>query len=199
MEKSKKTYFKKSLIIVCAFACLAAIQPLQASGEDATLPDLKVVDYVDLNKYMGTWYLIAELPSFFERQCASGQTANYTLNNDGTVTVLNSCFTKNDAKYAREGRAFIVDQETNAKLQVSFVKFFGIWPFRGDYWIVELGENYEYAVVGHPDRTYGWILSRSCTIADDVLDGIFSRLEEQAYNRNDFITIDQSKNDCDTE
>jgi apolipoprotein D and lipocalin family protein len=70
----------------------------------------------------------------------------------------------------------VVDKTTNAKLEVSFFR-----PFWGDYWIIDLGEKYEYAVVGHPGRDYLWILSRSTTMDPTVYAGILKRLEEQGY------------------
>jgi apolipoprotein D and lipocalin family protein len=162
------------------------------------LPAVQVVDFVDIERFMGTWYLIAGIPSKFERQCASGQTAAYTLLEDGSVQVVNSCYRRFGASYAREGRAFVVDEATNAKLAVSFVRFFGRWPFRGSYWIVELGDDadYGYVVVGHPTRDYGWILSRTCERDDELLEGIFDRLEDQFYDVSRFVLIDQSLNGC---
>jgi len=167
-----------------------------AEETDNDLPEVQVIDNLDIERYMGTWYLIAELPSFFERQCAEGTTATYSLNNDGSVTVVNSCYRQSGIPYAREGRAFVADEQTNAKLEVSFVRFFGLWPFRGRYWVMDVGENYEYAVVGHPTREYGWILSRTCSLPDETLQNIIALLESQYYNFDDFIIIDQSKNGC---
>ena len=75
-----------------------------------------------------------------------------------------------------KGLARVVDQTTNAKLEVSFFR-----PFWGDYWIIDLGANYEYAVVGHPSRDYLWILSRAKTMDSTVYQGILGRLREQGY------------------
>ena len=70
----------------------------------------------------------------------------------------------------------MVDTTTNAKLEVTF-----FWPFWGDYWIIDLGANYEYAVVGHPGRDYLWILSRTPTMEDSVYEGILQRLQAKGY------------------
>ena len=75
-----------------------------------------------------------------------------------------------------EGRARVVDAATNAKLEVSF-----FWPFRGDYWIIDLGKDYEYAVVGHPSRDYLWILSRTPTMDGGVYARILQRLRAKGY------------------
>jgi apolipoprotein D and lipocalin family protein len=76
-----------------------------------------------------------------------------------------------------QGTARVVDRETNAKLEVSF-----FWPFYGDYWIIDLGENYEYAVVGHPGREYLWILSRTPQMDDAVYGRILERLGRLHYD-----------------
>jgi apolipoprotein D and lipocalin family protein len=78
-------------------------------------------------------------------------------------------------KVAR-GRARVVDRSSNAKLEVSFFR-----PFWGDYWIIDLGQSYEYAVVGHPGRDYLWILSRTPTMDAGVYESIARRLAAQGY------------------
>jgi len=189
---------KTVLMTILLTVCIAVFSAPFAwsEGTDNDLPEVQVVDHLNIERYMGTWYLIAELPSFFERQCAEGTTATYSLNDDGSVTVVNSCYRQNGMLYSREGRAFVADEQTNAKLEVSFVRFFGLWPFRGSYWVMDIGENYEYAVVGHPTREYGWVLSRTCSLADETFQNIIAVLESQYYNFDDFIIIDQSKNGC---
>ena len=141
------------------------------------LPELRTVGRVDLERYVGTWYEIASFPQRFQRGC-TGTTATYTLRKDGQIDVLNRCW--RDSLTGREteakGRARVVDPSTNAKLKVSFFR-----PFWGDYWIVALGPDYEYAVVGHPSRDYLWILSRRPTLDGALYEGIVNRLREQGY------------------
>ena len=122
-----------------------------------TYSPLPVVPYVDLNRYTGTWYEIARYPNSFQEGCV-GSKATYTLRDDGKISVLNECYDKAfDGRIkSAKGKAWVVDKVTNARLRVSF-----FWPFSGDYWIVDLGKNYEYAVIGHPKRKYLWILSRT--------------------------------------
>jgi apolipoprotein D and lipocalin family protein len=115
---------------------------------------LEVVPHVDLQKYLGKWYEIAHLPFKFEDDC-SDITATYTLLKDGNVGVLNEC-RKNGKVKASRGKAKVVDKNTGAKLKVTF-----FWPFYGDYWIIKLGADYDYAVVGTPNHKYLWILSRT--------------------------------------
>jgi apolipoprotein D and lipocalin family protein len=149
----------------------------KTTTERLQLPPLETVPHVDLERYLGTWYEIASYPQRFQKGC-TGTTATYTLRSDGEIDVLNKC-RKGDLDGPEDiakGRARIVDRETNAKLEVSFFR-----PFWGDYWIIDLGPNYEYAVVGHPSRDYLWILSRTPTLDPKVYDGILSRLEEKGY------------------
>lgn len=166
--------------------CLDPTRPLLAlllsvlptTGANAEPPPLRTVPHVDLARYAGTWYEIASYPQRFEKGC-TGTTATYTIRADGTVEVVNRC--ARDSLDGRvtvaRGRARVVDRESNAKLKVSF-----FWPFWGDYWIIDLGPDYEYAVVGHPGRHYLWILGRGPTLAPDVYAGILARLRAQGYD-----------------
>ena len=128
--------------------------------------ELEVVRAVDLSRYAGRWYEVARLPNRFEKKCADSVTATYTLRFDGKVDVVNRCRKANGTYATATGKAKVVDKKTNAKLKVTF-----FWPFYGDYWILDLGPNYEYAVVGAPNRDYLWILSRT------------PQLDEQLYQR----------------
>jgi apolipoprotein D and lipocalin family protein len=150
-------------------------------------PPLRVVPFVDLERYQGDWYEIARYANRFQKGCV-GSSATYTLNSDGTVSVLNRCFDGSfDGKLRTvRGRARVVDPKTNAKLKVTF-----FWPFRGDYWIIDLGEDYEYAVVGHPDRTYLWILSRTKKMEDAVYAAILGRLKEAGYDITRLVKSEQ--------
>ena len=114
---------------------------------------LKTVGHVELEKYLGKWYEIAKFPHGFENGCTD-VTAEYSLRDDGKISIVNSC-TKDGHPKTAEGIASIDDKESNAKLEVQFQ-----WPFSGKYWIIALAPDYSYAVVGHPNRKYLWILNR---------------------------------------
>ncbi len=143
-----------------------------------SLPPLQTVPKVDLDRYMGTWYEIASFPQRFQKGCVASK-ATYSLRSDGRVSVLNECRDKTlDGKLrTAKGTAWVVDKSTYAKLKVRF-----FWPFSGDYWIIDLGADYEYAVVGHPKRTYLWILSRKPRMDSKTYEGILQRLKAQAYD-----------------
>lgn len=146
----------------------------------AKAPPLAVVDEVDLDRYLGTWFEIASYPAWFAKNC-TGVTAEYSLREGGGISVVNRCYKgalDGKLKEAR-GRAKVVDPESNAKLKVSF---FG--PFWGDYWILELDSEYQWVLVGEPKRKYLWILSRTPSLDQDTLDEILSRLPEKGYSRD---------------
>ena len=148
------------------------------AGNADRIPMLQSVPKLDLNRYMGTWYEIAAFPQRFEKGCVAS-TATYSLRANGKVTVVNQCRDKTlDGKLrSAKGTAWVVDKNTNAKLKVRF-----FWPFSGDYWIIDLGADYEYAVVGHPGRNYLWILSRKPQMDFATYDGILERLKAQRYD-----------------
>ncbi|WP_337873527.1 lipocalin family protein [Ignavibacterium sp.] len=147
---------------------------------------LKTVDYVDIKKYIGLWYEIAKIPNRFQSQCVKGTTAQYSLKDDGEIEVFNSCIDEDGETDKTEGIARIVDKQTNAKLEVSFFSIIGWRPIWGDYWIIGLDENYQWAIVGTPSRKYGWILSRTPKLEQSTLDKIFSILKERGYNPKEF-------------
>jgi len=141
------------------------------------LPPLETVAHVDLARYVGTWFEIANFPQSFQKGCTA-TTATYTVRPDGEIDVVNRCRkgALDGPEDSAHGRARVVDPATNAKLEVSFLR-----PFWGDYWVTDLGADYEYAVVGHPGRDYLWILSRTPTLAPAVYDGIVERLRGKGY------------------
>ena len=162
-------------------------------SQDKNLPQLVTVKQVDLKKYVGLWYEIAKIPNSFQDQCAYGTTAEYSIDEDGDLIVINSCYDDEGEPDVAEGLAKVVDKKTNAKLEVSFVSFLGIRPFWGDYWIIGLDENYEWAVVGTPGRKYGWVLSRTQSLSDSTMENIFELLKSQHYNPDNFEMSKQKK------
>jgi apolipoprotein D and lipocalin family protein len=180
------------LLAVCSFSA----GNLRAEDAGSSRKELLVVEHVELSRYLGTWYEVASIPVWFQKECAGGTTATYSLDVDGKISVLNQCCTKDGQKKAARGKAWVVDQKTNAKLKVSFFSLFGFWLFSGDYWIIDLGPNYEYAVIGHPGRSIGWILSRTPQLPDDVFRKIGERLTEKGYTFSLFKKTNQTDYTC---
>jgi len=161
-------------------ACLGALLLVGLTGCPCDPPE--TVAYVDVERYMGKWYEIAKYPVIFERGLV-GVTAEYTLLDDGTVRVVNGGFRGSfDGKASRiEGKATVADPETNAKLTVQF----GPIPFSlfgPNYWIIDLGENYEYAVVSDRCRNTLWILSRTPQMDAQLYDDIVAWLAEVGFD-----------------
>lgn len=154
-----------------------------STTERMGLPPLETVAHVDLPRYLGTWYEIANFPQKFQRGCTA-TTATYTLRSDGDIDVLNRCRKGSLAGEEKSalGRARVLDRTTNAKLEVSFFR-----PFWGAYWVVGLAEDYSYAVVGHPGRDYLWILSRTPVMSEAIYQGIVARLHVQGYETSRLV------------
>lgn len=178
---------------VFLFAISILILVSCTSSQENGLPQLTTVNRVDLNRYIGLWYEVAKIPNKFQDQCAYGTTAEYKIDEDGDIIVTNSCYDKNGKLDAAEGLAKVVDKNSNAKLEVSFFSIVGIRPFWGDYWIIGLDENYQWAIVGTPSRKYGWVLSRTPVLSDETMREIFERLRSQNYNPETFELSVQQK------
>jgi apolipoprotein D and lipocalin family protein len=115
---------------------------------------------VELARYMGRWYEIARLPYFTERRCVKDVIADYKLGEDGMVYVTNRCTHKGGGIGTAKAIARVVDASTNARLEISFRTLYGVHVLWDDYWILGLGEDYDYALVGQPTRRRGWVLCR---------------------------------------
>lgn len=148
--------------------------PVNRAGESP----LTTESAVDLQRYLGRWYEIARLPNGFEKDC-EGVTADYSLRDDGLIRVVNTCRkggVSGEVDVAK-GRARIVDAATNSKLKVSF---FG--PFWGDYWILDLADDYSLSLVGEPSGRYLWILARTPAISEETKAQALQRLSERGYD-----------------
>ena len=153
------SFYRRSL---WTLALLGSSLSLPAHAEPR---ELETVPYVDVARYLGKWYEIARLPQSTQAGCTA-VTAEYSLNEDGSVKVLNSCrlFNPSEGRLITiSGKATPVDA-SNSKLEVSF--FDGLQ--KGNYWVLELAEDYSYALVGEPSRSSLFVLSRSPQLAEEV-------------------------------
>lgn len=146
---------------------------------------LTTVNEVDLNKYQGKWYEIANYPTKFQKGC-SCTTAEYKLTEKGYVEVINSCKRNGEATNIK-GKAFIVKGSRNAKLKVQF-----FWPFKGNYWVIDLANDYSYAVVSEPRQKYLWILSRTPQMEETVYNEILNKLKEKGFELNKIVKTEHS-------
>jgi apolipoprotein D and lipocalin family protein len=149
---------------------------------------LKTVPHVELPRYMGDWYVIANIPYFAERDCYDS-VESYALRDDGNIDNWFTCRKKSfDAPMKRliNARAKVKDQQSNAVWSVTFFKIIAI-----SYLIIDLDPDYNWVVVGHPSRRYGWIMSRAKSLPDPVYQQILQRLQQQGYDPGKFQKVPQ--------
>jgi apolipoprotein D and lipocalin family protein len=160
------------LLIVCFLVNGCSSVPTKSS------PELQVVPHVDIERYMGKWYEIALYPNWFEKGCFRS-TAFYEKLEDGQIKVTNQCRMNGPDGELNEaiGKATIADSKTNAKLKVQF-----FWPFKGDYWIIDLDRDYQYAIVSEPNRQYLWILSRSPNMDVQTLESLNEKIRSKGFD-----------------
>jgi apolipoprotein D and lipocalin family protein len=181
----------KKLSALCfALAGIAA----SMSGQERPV---QVVTSVDLARYAGTWYEIARYPNSFQEFCAGDVTATYTLLEDGRIRVVNSC--RDEKGEIKEVDGIARKQEDDGpdtKLEVRFAPaFLSFLPFVwGDYWIIDLAEDYSYVVIGGPTREYLWILAREPEIPSATYDGIMKRLKDQGFAPSRLVKTRQQEN-----
>lgn len=151
--------FLTLLLAPVLMGLLASCQSMSPSAGNH--PRLPTVRRVDLKKYSGTWHEVARLPQIYENGCLQA-TAEYTPNPDGSVKVVNTCYKKRGKVTAIEGKAVPVPGSRNARLKVSFLGLAALAPVpdEGNYWIIALDPNYQWSMVGTPDRKSLWMLSR---------------------------------------
>jgi apolipoprotein D and lipocalin family protein len=149
----------------------------------ASYAPLDTVDSVDLERYAGTWYEIARLPNSFQKNCWNS-TAEYQIIDSETVRVINRCEEDSVGGEIDDvtGKAWVVEGSNNAKLKVSF-----FWPFKGDYWILELDEDYQWVAVGTPSREYLWIMAREPRWDAVPLEDVKARLAANGFDTGQLV------------
>ena len=158
------------------------------------MANVQDVDRLDLERYVGMWFEVGRLPLRFEDDDARDVTAEYSLNDDGTVRVDNRCLDENGEPDQVVGDA-VVDPEHSGRLRVSFLPNGLRWiPFtRADYWVLHVDEDYRHALVGTPDRKHLWLLSRESKIEDAVERSFLDVARAQGYDLGAWIRPEQSK------
>ena len=148
------------------------------SPEVNKYPDMKTVTYVDIERFMGDWYVIANIPTFIEKG-ATNAIESYKLGSNGVIETTFTFFkdSPNGEKKTYRPTGFIKDIETNAEWRMQF-----LWPFKMPFLIIDLDEEYTYTVIGIPSRKYVWIMARDSGMNDKLYDGILSRLSEIGYD-----------------
>lgn len=172
MISTKNTLLLSTLTLISLLSCKSP-QPIST------------VDQVDLEKYSGTWYEIATIPASFQKGCTC-VSATYTPKED-YIEVYNKCL-KNGKMKDIKGKAFAVEGSNNSRLKVQF-----FWPFKGDYYILDLDKNYQWAMIGEPSRKYFWILSRDKQMKGGLYSDLIRKAKEEfGYDTSQVVMTDQS-------
>ncbi len=149
------------------------------------------VDRVDLNRFMGDWYVIASIPTFIEKDVYNG-VESYRLAKDGTIETT---FTFNKGGFdgpvkTYRPRGFVRDTESNAVWDMQFV-----WPFKAEYRIVYLNDDYTQTVIGRTKRDYVWIMAREPSIPQADYERILQFLADQGYDNSKVQKVPQQRSD----
>ena len=173
---------KNHIVLILSFILIGAYCKAQK-----TMIDNSVVKELVLDKYLGTWYELARYDHSFERGL-EGVTATYSMREDGKIKVLNSGYKGGlDAKKSEAiGKAKIPDAKIPAKLKVSF-----FWIFYGDYFVMELDDDYQWAVIGSKSDKYLWILSRTPQMDPSIYKDLLDRLTKRGYDVSKLIEVKQ--------
>jgi apolipoprotein D and lipocalin family protein len=151
---------------------------------------LKTVSHVDLERFMGDWYVIANIPTFLEKNSYSA-IESYRLDDDGTIATT---FTFRDGSFdgpvkTYRPRGFIRDRESNAVWGMQF-----IWPIKAEYLILYLNDDYTQTVIGRSKRDYVWIMARTASIPSDDYQRIIAFLDGVGYDTSKIQRVPQLAN-----
>ena len=182
----KTMNYKFSNSVRLQIATVLMLVVLSACASKA--PEMKTVDYVDIDRFMGDWYVIANIPTFLEKG-AHNAVENYQLNEDGTIattfTFRADAFDGKPKEYNPKG--FITDTKSNALWGMRF-----IWPIKADYRIVYLDDAYSQTIVGRESRDYVWIMARTPSISDQDYERLVSIVESIGYDVSKLQRVPQS-------
>jgi apolipoprotein D and lipocalin family protein len=168
---------------------LAALVAVSTGCASVDTP-LRTVPHVDLPRYMGDWFVIGEIPYFAEKDCVDS-IESYALRPDGDIDNWFTCRKKTFAapmKRKVTTVAKVTDKTTNAEWRVEFFKILAI-----KYLIVDLDPDYQWVAVGHPSRSYGWIMARKKTLDETTYQHILQRLGNQGYDTSKFAKVPQKQ------
>lgn len=157
------------------------------TNTNSQMLDNTTVKKLDLNRYLGTWYEVARFPHSFERNLV-GVTATYSMREDGKIKVVNQGYknTLDGKPSVAEGKAKIPNEAEPGKLKVSF-----FWIFYGDYYVLELDENYQYVMIGSSSPKYFWILSRTPQMDPAIYDMLLEKARKRGYNLEQLVKVPQ--------
>jgi apolipoprotein D and lipocalin family protein len=166
---------------------LTMASSLLVLGCKASMPPLQPVAQVDLERFMGDWYVIANIPTFIEKG-AHNAVESYRLDDDGTIattfTFRKDAFDGPEKNYTPRG--FILDSQSNALWGMQFV-----WPFKGDYRIIYLAEDYSETIIGRNKRDYVWYMARTPQVADERFEQASELISNAGYDIKELRRVPQ--------
>ena len=145
----------------------------------------KTVDFVDIGKFSGDWYVLALIPTSFEKGASNG-VENYSIDKEGNIRVEYS-FTKKGKEKVMYQKGWIYNNETNADWRVR-----PLWPLKLPYYIIELDEFYSYTVIATSNYKYLWIMAREPSMDPDKLESIIIRMKKRGFDRDKIIYMEQT-------
>ena len=167
---------------------LLALSAFTSGAQEALTP----VASLNVPRYLGTWYEIAKFPNRFQKMCASNTSAQYSARPDGTLSVRNRCTDAEGKVNEVTGQARQIGNATSPKLEVRFAPaWLSFLPFVwGNYWVIDIDNDYQLVAVSEPEREYLWILSRTPEVNGKAYDELLMRLVKSGF---DLKRLERSK------
>lgn len=177
----------RNVLLMAHLSFLGSLSSLMGCSSGRHQADLPTVAHVDIPRFMGSWYVQANIPNAMEKGCTAS-IEHYDLRPDGDIDVTFTC--RKESFDGPEKRttalAWITNKSSNAEWKVRF-----FWVLRFPYLVIELPEDYSYTVIGYPDRKYVWIMSRARHLPESTLAGIYDRLQKLGYDTSKIVRIAQ--------
>ena len=174
---------KKIMIMIVT---AAAVITVSAGGNQEAFH--KTADFVDMQRFTGDWYVIALMPTSFEKRAVNG-IENYSIDGKGIIRVEYTFFKDSPSgkKKVMHQKGWIYNKETNAEWRVQ-----PIWPLKLPYYVLELGSDYSYTVIGTDNYKYLWIMARTPEMDPVLLSEIFGRMKDRGYDTDQILMMEQS-------
>lgn len=182
-KQLKATRFRAGTIALFFVSLGAAAEDARENDAEANARPLVPIASLNLPRYMGTWYEIAKFPNRFQARCAGSAMADYSLNEDGTVRVDNRCISDGGEMEQAVGEARQNGGASSPKFNVRFApSWLSFIPATwGDYWVIDLDDDYQLAAVSEPERKYLWVLSRTPKVDQQSYAALLERLEKKGF------------------
>ena len=156
-------------------------------AEDKAMEPMETVPFVDIKRFMGDWFIIANIPTFIEKD-ATNAIESYKLNKKGEIETTFTFYQNgpNGLKKIYRPKGFIYNSKTNAEWRMQF-----FWPFKMPFLIIDLAEDYSHTVIGYPNRNYVWIMARKPELPEKTYQSILKNLEYVGYDISRIYKVPQ--------